>query len=137
MKRIPAIAALLATLISLSNMHASEREFAPGRIVTVEKKSHQRVLYYIVNTPIYQEDSYYELSLELGTTLYLTEYTPRHAADELPDGWQDDAEVQMKVTDKHHVAVRQQGGPELQLVIVKRTSSAVPLSSPKSPPVKN
>ncbi len=48
--------------------------------------------------------------------VYDCEYTPRHAADNLPDGWTDNAEVQIKVTDKHHVWVKQPGGIELQLI---------------------
>jgi hypothetical protein len=84
-----------------------------------------------------QNDPYYEVSLQLGDTILSTEYTPRHAADELPDGWTDDAEVQMKVTDKHHVWVRQAGGTELQLDIVKRTPGVVPAPPPKSAPVRN
>ena len=87
MKRILLHAALLATLLSSSGLYAAEKQYEPGRIVTVEKKFHERVLYYLVNTPVTQDDPYYELSLQLGNTVFLTEYTPRHAADELPDGW--------------------------------------------------
>ncbi len=32
------------------------------KIITVEKKFHERVLYYLVNTPVTQDDPYYELS---------------------------------------------------------------------------
>ncbi len=58
----------------------------------VEKKSHERVLYYLVNTPVTQDDPYYEISLQQGTWLYLAEYTPRHAADSLPDEWKPGAD---------------------------------------------
>src|ERR1700687_3393559 len=137
MKRILASVALLAFLFSFSHLFAAETRYLPGRILTVEKKFHERVLYYLVNTPVTQDDPYYEVSLQLGDSVLLTEYTPRHAADELPDGWTDDAEVQMKVTDGHHVWVRQVGGTELQLVIVRRTPGAVLTPVPKSPPVRN
>ncbi len=137
MKRIPASAALLAVLFSFSYLHAAEKQFEAGRIVTVEKKFHTRVLYYLVNTPVTQDDPYYAVSLQLGNTVLLTECTPRHAADELPDGWKDNSEVQIKVTDKHHVAVKQQGGMELQLLIVKRVLGTAQSEVPKPPSVHN
>ena len=63
----------------------------------------------------------------------MTEFTPRHAADDLPDGWTDDAEVQMKVTDKHHVWVKRAGGMELQLLIVKRMPATEPVGGSLNP----
>jgi hypothetical protein len=137
MKRILATAALLAVLLSISNLYATEKQFEAGRIVTVEKKFHERVLYYLVNTPVTQDDPYYEVSLQSGTTVFLTEYTPRHAADDLPEGWIENAEVQMKITDKHHVSVRQADGIELQLLILKRTPATASAESPTPAPVKH
>ena len=132
MKRPLASAALLVFLLSSSHLYAAEKQYEPGRIVTVEKKFHERVLYYLVNTPITQDDPYYEITLQVGNIVLLTEFTPRHAADDLPDGWKDNAEVQMKVTDKHHVWVKQDGGMELQLLIVKR----IPATAPEPAPAK-
>jgi hypothetical protein len=137
MKRILASAALLAVLFCFSHLHAAEKQFETGRIVTVQKKFHERVLYYLVNTPVTQDDPYYEVSLQLGDTVLLTEYTPRYAADNLPDGWRNDPEVQMRITDKHHVTVKQADGMERQLLIVKRTLGTAPAAAPKSPSVKN
>ncbi len=108
----------------------------PGRIVTVEKKFHERVLYYLVNTPITQDDPYYEVTLQLGNLALLTEFTPRHAADDLPDGWTDNAKVQIKVTDKHHVWVKREGGMELQLLLVKRLPATETAADPEPAPVK-
>jgi hypothetical protein len=136
MKRILASAALLVFLLSSSHLYAAEKQYEPGRIVTVEKKFHERVLYYLVNTPITQDDPYYEVTLQLGNLALLTEFTPRHAADDLPDGWKDNAEVQMKVTDKHHVWVKQDGGMELQLLIVKRMPASTPSAAPEPAPAK-
>jgi hypothetical protein len=137
MKRIVAGAAVLAALFSFSRLYAAEKQYEAGRIVTVQRKFHERVLYYLVNTPVTQDDPYYEVSLQLGNMILLTEYTPRHAADGLPDGWKDNAEVQMKVTDKHHVSVKQRGGIELELLIVKCMPGTVQSAAPKPAPVKN
>ena len=131
-----ASAALLVFLLSSSHLYAAEKQYEPGRIVTVEKKFHERVLYYLVNTPITQDDPYYEITLQVDNIVLLTEFTPRHAADDLPDGWKDNAEVQMKVTDKHHVWVKQDGGMELQLLIVKRMPATTPSAAPEPAPAK-
>jgi len=136
MKRMLASAALLVFLLSSSHLYAAEKQYEPGRIVTVEKKFHERVLYYLVNTPITQDDPYYEITLQVDNIVMQTEFTPRHAADDLPDGWKDNAEVRMKVTDKHHVWVKQDGGMELQLLIVKRMPATTPSAAPEPAPAK-
>jgi hypothetical protein len=97
-KRILVNAVLLGVLLSISTLQAAEKQFEAGRILTVEKKFHERVLYYLVNTPVTQDDPYCEISLQLGDTIYWTEFTPRHAADEFPDGWQKEADVQIKLS---------------------------------------
>ena len=136
MKRMLASAALLVFLLSSFHLYAAEKQYEPGRIVTVEKKFHERVLYYLVNTPITQDDPYYEITLQVDNIVLLTEFTPRHAADDLPDGWKDNAQVQMKVKDKHHVWVKQDGGMELQLLIVKRMPATTPPAASEPAPAK-
>jgi hypothetical protein len=136
MKRILASAALLVLLLFSSRLYAAEKQYEPGRIVTVEKKFHERVLYYLVNTPITQDDPYYEVTLRLGNLVLLSEFTPRHAADDLPDGWIDSAPVQIKVTDKHHVWVKREGGMELQLLLVKSLPATATAADREPPPVK-
>ena len=136
MKRILASAALLVLLSFSSRLYAAEKQYEPARIVTVEKKFHERVLYYLVNTPITQDDPYYEVTLQLGNLALLTEFTPRHAADDLPDGWTDNAKVQIKVTDKHHVWVKRDGGTELQLLLVKRLPATETAADPQPAPVR-
>ena len=133
MKRILVNAVLLGVLLAISTLQAAEKQFEAGRILTVEKKFHERILYYLVNTPVTQDDPYYEISLQLGDTVYWAEFTPRHAADELPDGWQEEADVQIKVVDKHHILVKQQGGTALQLLIVKTTPGTAQSTAPKAP----
>jgi hypothetical protein len=137
MKYLLASAALLSCLISLPNLKAAEKQYETGRIVNVEKKYHERVLYYLGNTPVTQDDPYYELVLQLNNFDYECEYTPRHAADELPEGWNPDTAVQIKVMDKRHMFVRQPGGTELQLLIVKRIPGTAATAVPKPAPVQN
>jgi hypothetical protein len=121
MKQVVA-SALLAVLISTAGLFAAEQKYEKGQIAEVEKKAHTRVLYYLVNTPVTQDDPYYEVSLQLKDALYLTEYTPRHAADTLPEDWKAGTEIQAKLMDKHHMSVKGPGGQELQFIVVKRTA---------------
>ena len=137
MKYILASAVLLSCLISLPSLKAAEKQYEAGRIVDVEKKSHDRVLYYVGNTPEIREEPYYELSLQLNNFVYQCEYTPRHAADELPEGWNPGTTVQIKTMDKRHMLVRQPGGTELQLLIVKRIPGTAATEVPKPAPVQN
>jgi hypothetical protein len=136
MKRTLVNAVLLGILLSIFTLQAAEKQFEPGRILTVEKKAHERILYYLVNTPVTKDDPYYELTLQSGDTIYWTEFTPRHAADDLPDGWQEEAELLIKVVDKHHVLVKQQGGTAIQLLLLKTTPGTAQSTAPK-PPSKN
>ncbi len=135
-KHFLAIAALLVVLVSLPSLQAAEKLYGPGRIVSVEKKAHERVLYYLVNTPVMQDDPYYEVSLQQGNWLYLAEYTPRHAADSLPDDWKPGAEVQMKLADKHHAWVKLPGGHELQVIVVKRLPATEDMAAPNAGPLQ-
>lgn len=135
MKNLGASAALLAFLISLPGLQAAEKQYEKGRIVSIEKKSHERVLYYLVNTPVTQDDPYYEVLLQQNSWLYRAEYTPRHSADSLPDDWEPGAEVQMKLSDKHHVWVKESTGPELQLLVVKRVPAGE-MDAPKPAPTR-
>jgi hypothetical protein len=131
MKHNLASVALLALAVLAGSLYAVERRYEKGAIVDVEKKFHTRVLYYLVNSPVTQDDPYYQVSLQLNNTLYLTEYEPRHAAETLPEDWKPGTEVQMAFTDKRHVLVKKPGGQELQLIVVKRTAGAPEAAGPK------
>jgi hypothetical protein len=136
MKHFCAIAALLVVLVSLSSLQAAQKQYEKGRIVSIEKKAHERVLYYLVNTPVTQDDPYYELSLQQSSWVYLAEYTPRHAADSLPDEWQPGIEVQMKIADKHHAWVKGPGGREVQVIVVKRIPATGDMAAPTTVPAQ-
>jgi hypothetical protein len=136
MKNLWARAGLLAFLISLPGLKAAEKQYQTGQIVSVEKKSRERVLYYLVNTPVTQDDPYYEVQLQQNAWLYRAEYTPRHSGDSLPDDWEPGAEVQMKISDKHHVWVKKSTGPELQLVVLKRVPATGEVDAPQPAPTQ-
>src|ERR1700690_3731771 len=133
MKRILASVALLAFLFSFSHLFAAETRYLPGRILTVEKKSRERVLYYLVNTPVTQDDPYYEIAVRVGDATYFGEYTPRHAAETLPDEWIPDAAVELR-TGKHYFFLKRPAGDEMQFLLVKRTVTPATGVSPEAGP---
>ncbi len=130
-------AMLLSFLVSVPSLGAADKQYETGRIVDVEKKSHEKVLYYLVNTPVMQEDPYYALQLQGKVFLYECEYTPRHAAEKLPEDWLPEAEVRIKVTDKRHLSVKGPDGFELELIVVKRTPTTPETAPPKPASVQN
>lgn len=128
MKRSCAIGISLALSLLVPALFAVERPFETGKILSIEKKAHSRVLYYLVNTPVTQDDPYYEVRVQVNGTVYLAEYTPVHAQQTLPEDWQVEGAIQARV-EKHNLFLKQPGEVELQLVIVKRMAAAAPSAS--------
>ncbi len=115
MLRLRFIASLL---LLCPPLYAAESLYQRGTIVDITKDVHTRELYSIVNTPVTQDDPYFQVSIAVTNVVYVGEYTPRHAADNLPLGWELNAEVQARI-EKGHMFVRVPQGRELQLAIVK------------------
>ncbi len=125
---------LLALLLPV--LYAANKPYQTGKIVAVQRKSHQRILYYLVNTPVTKDDPYYEVSIQFSDIIYDAEYTPRHASDTVPDEWTTGSEIQARV-DKRHISVQQPSGVIWNLVIVKRRPAAPEKPPADSPPGKN
>jgi hypothetical protein len=116
------IAVLLALGFWLPIVHAAEKRYEAGKIIGFERKSRERVLYYLVNTPVTQSDPYYEVSIRLKDEIYIGEFTPRHAADTLTEDWKPDAGIEARV-EKHYMFVRLPEREEIKFVIVKRLAA--------------
>jgi hypothetical protein len=114
------ILAALAVFVSLVPVYAVTPGYQRGTIVAVEQKAHTRILYYLVNTPITQDDPYFEVSLKLGPTSYLCEYTPTRQRETLPDDWKPATEIEAKVKGRH-ISVRRPGGDEVDLIWIKKS----------------
>jgi hypothetical protein len=115
-----AIAAAIIFCLVLPNLHAAQKLYNRGKLIEVEKKSRERVLYYLVNTPVTQDDPYYEIAVRVGDATYLGEYTPRHAAETLPDEWIPGTPVEVRM-EKHYFFLKRAGGDEMQVLLLKRT----------------
>jgi hypothetical protein len=114
-------------------LNAAESSYQPGKIVDIQKKARSRVLYYQVDTPVTQDDPYYEVSVQIKNVVYVGEYAPRHAADNLPEGWKAGADIKVRL-EKHYMFLERLEGRELQLQLVKHgpaksAQSAAPDSS--------
>jgi hypothetical protein len=92
-------------------------------IVRASQKTRDRVIYYVVNTPLYREDPYFEVEVSVNGTNILAEYEPRDAWEMLPEPWKPGAVVQGRV-EGHSLFLKRPNGTELRFVIVKRTTPA-------------
>ena len=80
------LAVSISTLAVMVGNAAEKSKMQPGVMLTVEKKAHSRVQYYIVNTPVSTEEPYFEAEIDSAGFVYTADYEPRHAEEELPDG---------------------------------------------------
>jgi hypothetical protein len=125
---------LLLLSVSIPNLYAAEKLYQTGKIVDLQQKTNTRILYYQVNTPITKDEPYFEVSVQIKDTVYVGDYTPRHAAEALPDEWSvPQAEVRLRL-EKHYMFLTRPSGSELQFVIVKRIAVApAQIQEPPSP----
>jgi hypothetical protein len=111
---------LLLAAAAIPGLYAAEKQYQTGKIVDIQQKTTTRVLYYQVNTPITKDEPYYEVSVQVNDTIYVGDYTPRHSADTLPEGWNvSQAEVRLRL-EKRSMFLTRPVGSELQFVIMKR-----------------
>ena len=129
---------IVLALVAIPGLYAVEKTYDTGNIVNVQQKVKTRILYYQVDTPITKDDPYFEISVQVKDTIYVGEYTPRHAADTLPDEWNiPNAEVPVRL-EKHYMFLKPPVGTDLQCVTTKRipVAAAKKTSEPPSSPKK-
>jgi hypothetical protein len=98
---------------------AAKKPYVEGTIVEVQQKATTRVLYYQVDTPITQDDPYYEISVRIKETIYFGRYTPIHSRDTLPEEWTVGSPVEARI-DGHHLVLKKPGGTEMSFAFSKR-----------------
>jgi hypothetical protein len=101
---------------------AVEKPYQAGKILDVQRKVNTRVLYYLVNTPVTQDDPYYEVAVQVGDTVYRGVYTPRNEGEALPADWKTGAEVQARI-DGRHLYIKRPNGLEVDFAIAKRKAA--------------
>ena len=112
-------AGLVWLAVALPGWAAAPKPYQRGEVISVEQKARTRTLYYLVNTPVTQDDPYYVLTLKVNQTIYVGEFTPRHASDTLPQAWSPGSEVEVRV-EKHHFFVKSPGDDVIDFAVVKR-----------------
>lgn len=116
------LVALVLFLGSGASSLAVESTYFPLTIVRAEQKTRDRVVYWVVNTPLYHEDPYFEVAVRAGGTVVVGEREPRNAHEMLPEDWKPGAKVQGRV-DKHHLFLRRPNGTEVRFIITRRTKT--------------
>jgi hypothetical protein len=114
----------LVALLSLSmvaSLGAVESGELPMTIVRAEQKMHDRVVAWVNDTPIYQEDPYFDVAVRAGDKVLEGEYEPSSAWETLPVFWKPGVEVQGRVHG-HSLFLKRPNGVEIRFVILKRTS---------------
>ena len=66
-------------------------------IVRAEIKTRDRVVCWLVNTPIYQEDPYFEVVVRSAGTIIVGEHEPERGHELMPEYWKPGTLVQGRV----------------------------------------
>src|SRR5229473_7258319 len=117
------LVALVLFLGSGASSFAVESNYFPLTIVRAELKTRDRVVYWIVNTPLYHEDPYFEVAVRAAGTLVVGEREPRNAHEMLPEYWKPGVVVQGRV-DRHHLFLRRPNGTDVRFIITRRTKAS-------------
>jgi len=111
----------LVFLVSLgAHSVAVESGYQTLTIVRAGQKTRDRVLLYLVDTPIYQEDPYFEVAVRAGNQILVGERDPEKKWETLPADWKPGAIVQGRA-DRRHIFLRRPNGTDMQFVITRRT----------------
>jgi hypothetical protein len=115
--RFPTV--ILAFVVLLPAAHSANRQYAPGRILSVREHTRDRVLLYQVNTPILAEDPYVTIALEVNGRVYDAEFLPRNHQEIFPGFWKADERVLLRL-DKHFVYLKGEDGSEAKFLITAK-----------------
>ncbi len=115
--------ALVLFLVPGAVSFAVENGDLPLTIVRAEVKTRDRVVAWVVNTPIYNEDPYFEVAVRTAKTVIVAERDPEHRHEALPEDWKPGAIVQGRV-DRHHLFLRRPNGTEVRFIITHRRKAA-------------
>ena len=119
MRRRVLIALLLLGLGAQS--YAVESGELTMTIVSAEQRTRDRVVAWVNDTPIYQEDPYFSVVVRAGDKLLEGEYEPMSQWETLPVFWKPGVQVQGRVRG-HSLFLKRPNGVEIRFVILKRTA---------------
>ncbi|HWZ83372.1 MAG TPA: hypothetical protein VNW47_12135 [Terriglobales bacterium] len=119
MRRGWLVALLLVVLAARS--YAAEPGEIPMTIVRAETTLRDRVVAWVNDTPIYQQDPYFEVAVRAGDKVLEGEYQPSSQWETLPEFWKPGVEVEGRVKG-HSLFLKRPNGVEIRFVILKRTA---------------
>jgi hypothetical protein len=119
MLRVGLVALLLLALSVGSN--AVEPGELPMKIVRAEQVARDRIVAWVNDTPIYQQDPWFEVAVRAGDKILEGEYQPSSPWETLPVFWKKGVEVQGRVHG-HSLFLKRPNGVEIRFVILKRTA---------------
>jgi hypothetical protein len=90
--------------------------------VAAEQKARYRILLYLVDTPIYQEDPNFDVVVRAGGLVVVEECDPEHRWETLPVDRKPGAEVQGRI-EKHRLYLRRPNGIYARFIITSRTKA--------------
>lgn len=93
-----------------------------GRIEDIQKAVHTKTLYFIVNTPITQDEITYTISVHLDDKLLVGAYQPDKVQDPPPAQWTRNRPVRVQVAGDY-MFLKLPDGSDLKLRIMKRRSA--------------
>lgn len=114
---------LLIALLLLglgAGSYAVESGYQPMTIVRAEQKTRDRVVAWLVDTPIYQQDVYFEVAVRVAGNLLEAECEPHNLWETLPVFWKPGVKVQGRVRG-HSLFLKRPNGVEMRFVILKRS----------------
>jgi hypothetical protein len=109
---------LLGMVASLDAVESGELQMT---IVRAEQKMRDRVVAWVNDTPIYQQDPYFDVAVRAGDKVLEGEYEPNNQWETLPVFWKPGVEVQGRVRG-HNLFLKRPNGVEIRFVILKRTA---------------
>jgi len=115
---------LLVALLLLglgAGMYAVESGELTMTIVRAEQKTRDRVVAWVNDTPIYQEDPYFAVTVRAGDKLLDAAYEPVRQWETLAVFWKPGVEVQARDRG-HSLFLKRPNGAEIRFVILKRTA---------------
>jgi|GEM_PF-606290 len=114
---------VLLGIVALSQSSWSQDPWRVGRIVDVQKNVTTKTLYWLVNTPVIQDETEYTISVHLGNKIVMGSYPLSKTQSEPPEEWTKGRPVKVRFED-NQMFLRTPIGHELKLDITKRKSTA-------------
>jgi hypothetical protein len=108
-----------------ASLNAVESGELPMTIVRAEQKTRDRVVAWVNDTPIYQQDPYFEVAVRSGDKVLEGEYDPSSPWETLPVFWKPGVKVEGRVKG-HSLFLKGPNGIEIRFVILKRSAATAP-----------